>query len=331
MSLPAHWFTPPDRPGLRARLLTPWAHWRARGKRVDGEGWRTPVPVISVDALAAGGVGVLPAVLAVVGHIQRLGFAPVILARGGSGPLRVEPRRHGAAEVGAAALLAADFAPTWVAPDWMQGARAVLAAGPADCLVMMGGLRDPALVKDVSIGVVDAVRGFGNGRCRPAGPLAEPLEATLARIDLLIPVGPRAAQERFAELWAERLDMPRMPGDLQPLPTGMEWEGARLLAFAGGEDPGLFFATLRGLGAELVRFEALATEEAYGSALLARLEREAYLRAAQLVTTEEDAVRLPEAFRRKVLSLPMRLAMPDAAPLDAALTRVGLRQGGGVS
>ncbi|WP_375554172.1 tetraacyldisaccharide 4'-kinase [Roseovarius mucosus] len=326
MSLPAYWFTPPDRPGLRARLLTPWALWRARRAGADQVGWRAPVPVISVDMLAAGSVGNLPAVLAVIGQVQRLGFAPVVLARGAVGPVRIDPRRHCAEEVGGAALLAADFAPTWVAPDWAEGARVALAEGSADCLVMMGGLRDPALIKDLSIGVVDAVRGFGNGRCRPAGPLAEPLEAGLARVHLMLTVGPHAAQARFAALWRARISSPVMAGELQPLETGMDWAGARVLAFAGGEDPALFFAMLRGLGAEPVRFEALATKEAYGPGLLARLEREASLRRAQMVTTEEDAVRLPLAFRRKVLSLPMRLQVPDLAPLDAALTQAGLRQ-----
>lgn len=328
MSLPAHWFTPPARPGLRARLLTPLAMcraWAAARRAAGRTGWQGPVPVLCVDRLAAGGVGTLPAVLAVVGHVQRLGFSPVILARGGAGPLRVEPRRHGAAEVGDAALLAADFAPTWVAPDWVACARAALAERSADCVVTMGGLRDPALVKDLSIGVVEAARGFGNGRCRPAGPLFEPLVAGLARVDLLISVGPRAAQARFAERWA--VQVPLMQGDLQPLATGMDWAGARLLAFAGGEDPTRFFAALRGLGAELLRGEALAMQRAYAPGLLARLEREADLRSAQLVTTEEDAVRLPPAFRRKVLSLPMRLTLVDAAPLEAALTRAGLAQG----
>ena len=44
---------------------------------------------------------------------------------------------------------------------------------------------------------------------------------------------------------------------------------------------------------------------------------------AQLVTTEKDAVRLPEKFRAEVMVLPVRVDFFDWTRFDAALHRIG--------
>jgi tetraacyldisaccharide 4'-kinase len=172
--------------------------------------------------------------------------------------------------------------------------------------------------------VVDAAKGFGNGRCIPAGPLREPVAVGLARADLVLTIGDAAAQARFDAAWGGAVAVPRLQARLEPLQMGMDWAGQRVLAFAGIADPSRFFATLRSEGAELVRGEALSDHEMLSETLLRRLEAEAAGASAQLVTTEKDAARLPPAWRPKVLTLVVRLRLADWSALDAALDRLGL-------
>ena len=312
MRAPEFW----QRDCWQARLLAPAAalyelagRWHAR----QATPFTAPIPVICVGNLTTGGTGKTPIALAIGAHLRDRGRRIAFLTRGygGSerGPILVDPVRHSAQDVGDEPLLLAALAPTTVARDRAAGARFAIDAG-AEVIVMDDGLQNPSLAKSLAIVVVDGESGFGNGRVFPAGPLRESLARGRARGDLFVIMGP----DRHGLATSLGDHGPVLHARLQPEPA-LRLRGARCLAFAGIGRPAKFFATLEGIGAEIVERVGFPDHHPYRVDEVERLIARARQLGAIVVTTAKDQVRLPPALRAQIEILRVRVVFDSPAAL----------------
>ena len=327
MRTPKYWYSSRGDQKILSRLLAPlgWLYARATANRVaKAPTLSAKCPVICIGNLNAGGTGKTPTVIAITQICQNLDARVCIISRGyrGSleGPVEVDLKTHTAKETGDEPLLLATFAPTIVSNDRTKGVLAAMVLEP-DIILLDDGHQDPSVEKNLSVVVVDAEKGFGNGLCLPAGPLREPVSQGLKRADILLSIGDHAAQSLFMDNWAEKLSIKHFTAKLSPLETGMTWSEGAYVAFAGIGHPEKFFSTLESLGAKIVHREALGDHENLSSALLGRLKSLADKQGAQLVTTEKDAARIPTNFRSQVLTLPVRLTLNQPNAMKDLISR----------
>lgn len=319
MQAPAFW----SEDSIVSRLLSPIGcaygyaaaarSRRARPAHIDR-------PVICIGNLVAGGAGKTPVALAIAERLSMRDLKPHFLTRGYggriAGPQRVEPSRHGAADVGDEALLLARCATTWISRDRAAGARAAERDG-ADVIVMDDGLQNHGLAKDLSLVVIDGEYGLGNGRVMPAGPLREFRQDGLARADGVVVLGSISA--KTAAILPDAI--PVFEASLVPV-GDFGKEAPEVVAFAGIGRPGKFYDTLSDAGAQVVATRSFPDHHVYTTREIADLKALASRHNASLVTTEKDFVRLDPDIATEIEAFPVSVQWRDPGQFDHFLMQV---------
>lgn len=229
--------------------------WAYRNDVLDTA--RIERPVIVIGNLTVGGTGKTPLVLWLANESARRGITAAIICRGYGGehtsaPVVVTPGSE-PREVGdEAVLLAQSFAGSVIAcADRVAAARLAVTRG-AELILCDDGLQHYRLQRDSEVIVVDAARGWGNGRLLPAGPLREPIaRARAAQLlvrtlrvqgdEALDSSGPSAIVVRTRIDTAVSL----VSGETRPLAS---FRTGPIHALAGIGNPEAFFAMLRSEG-----------------------------------------------------------------------------------
>jgi tetraacyldisaccharide 4'-kinase len=275
------------------------------------------LPVIVVGNISVGGTGKTPLTLALAQQLIERGWHPLIVSRGyGRTGRKPQPANKSstAAQVGDEPLLMAhrDICPVWVGADRFATAQAALQAHPqCDVVLCDDGLQHYRLQRDVEIAVIDAERGFGNGRMLPAGPLREPV-SRLQTVDAVVVNGGEAGEGQYQmRLNGEVFHNLLSPGQTA---TPETFNKPNIHAVAGIGHPQRFFQHLEALGIPFTP-HAFPDHHPYCATDLSFTDCDAIL------LTEKDAVKCATFADARYWVLPVD-AQIDAALIDHILRKI---------
>lgn len=309
--------------GALSFVLTPfgWIYGAITSMRAASKStWQAPVPVICVGNVVMGGAGKTLVSVDLAKRLSAKGQNPHIIMRGYGGrihaPIRVDLNLHNASDVGDEALLLARTAPTWVGRKRTEVAKLATEAG-ATVLIMDDGFQNSSLAKDLSLLVIDAEYGYGNGRICPAGPLRESIKNAVERAHAVISLG--------GSLPENKLDMPTFVGRTEATADAPDIKGKRVIAFAGIGRPEKFFNTLKAAGAEIAETILFPDHHLFSNAEIENVLARAKTQDSAVITTEKDFVRIPATLSAHIMSFPVRLNWDHTDAFESfILERTGL-------
>ncbi len=315
MKIPFFWEAPQS--SLWPKLFFPLSYlWIKETKsRLKKIGYKSSIPVICIGNITIGGSGKTQAAIKLAEFYKQHGFRPVFLSRGykskAKQATKVDSLIHSYEDVGDEPLLLSQFAEAWVSPNRKEGAKAIEEQGGADIIIMDDGMQNPSLYKDFNLLIVDGIFGLGNQKVIPAGPLREPLEENINRIDYGIMIG-----EDYHHIQKQLL-LPFLQAHIKPKENNLD-KSQKYWAFCGLGRPSKFYETLKQEGFNIACYTDFSDHHPYTEKEIKDLIQASELNNCRLITTEKDKMRIPTALRSQIDYLNVTLDM-DFTPIKNKL------------
>jgi tetraacyldisaccharide 4'-kinase len=281
---------------------------------------RLDAPVIAIGNLTVGGTGKTPLTIRVVEILQQHGFKPGIVSRGYGGkkhsrPVTVEPNSSPALYGDEPVLIAERTGcPVSVFKNRSLAAQHLIKNFGCNVIIADDALQHYRLKSDIEIAVIDGLRGFGNERMLPQGPLREPLYR-LQKVDLIVQNSGKLMNDEYfpMSLSAQKILNLRDPQRSIEL---ADLIGAEVVAMAGTGNPESFFKLLVNNGLTIEAHE-FADHHAF------RTNDLDFVGDRLLLMTEKDAVKCRNFARDNHWFLPIDATLPESFE-DSLLTLVEL-------
>jgi tetraacyldisaccharide 4'-kinase len=302
--------------------------------------FRLHTPVVGVGNIELGGVGKTPITAFLARRLSEMGLKVAVVARelrgGPEGPSAVEPRLSTtSSHSDEARMLAMELrsrADVFAARRKWQAARMAEGSEP-DVILVDDAFQHHKLHRDLDVVVLDFEHPYGIGGLIPVGTLREP-PSVLSEADYVwvnrVDRGRTCSwvtRQVALNNWKARLVFSRVVPMSLELFDGerISSRGVSVLAFCGIGKPESFGLSLEEHGCEVLELIPYPDHYSYATQdVLALEERRRELQADFLVTTQKDAVKIPQRLAIENHLCILKVGLEVTGDLDDLLDEIVL-------
>ena len=276
--------------------------------------------IICIGNAIAGGAGKTPTAIMLgkflIKHHYKVAYVCKNYLATIKGPVQVSIH-HTTPDIVDEGLLLAKIADTFVANN-MLDALLLADKGDYDFIITDDGLQNNTFQKDLSILVIDGEIGFGNNLLIPAGPLREPVDRIVKKVDLVFIIG---TDKRNRKHTITHPHIIQLTPKFKLIKT--KTQAQHYIAFSGIAYPEKFFSALKENKLKVVETISYPDHTQYSKERLETLMRKAQNINSTLITTEKDFVKIPIKYHAKIALLKMELIAKNNKIILNLINKIG--------